>query len=53
MFYIDLDVNKDFEFKMIIYYIFENVFKNVYLLRFNIRLVFFFNRLLRDIKIRY
>ena len=51
MLYIDFDVNKNFEFKAIIYYVFENVFKNVYSLRFNIRFIFFLNRLLKDIEI--
>ena len=51
MLYIDFDINKNFEIKAIIYYVFENVFKNVYSLRFNIRFIFFLNRLLKDIKI--
>ena len=42
MFYIDFDINKDFEFKAVIYYVFENVLKNVYSLRFNIRFILFF-----------
>ena len=41
MLYIDLDVNKNFEFKTIIYYVLEDVFKNAYSLHFNIRLIFF------------
>ena len=53
MFYIDLDVNKNFGFETIIYYVFENVFKDAYLLRFNIYFIFFFNRLLRDVETRY
>ena len=53
MLYINFDINKDFEFETMIYYVFENIFKNAYSLRFNIRFIFFLNRLLRDIKTRY
>ena len=53
MFYIDLDVNKDFGFKIMIYYVLGDVLKDTYSLRFNICLVFFLNRLLRDVKTRY
>ena len=41
MLYIDLDVNKDFEFEAMIYYVFKNVLKDAYPLRFNIRFIFF------------
>ena len=53
MLYINLDINKNFEFKTIIYYVLENVLEDVYSLRFNIRLILFFNRLLKDIEIYY
>ena len=53
MLYIDFDVNKNFGFETMVYYVFGDVFKDAYSLHFNIRFVFFFNRLLRDVETRY
>ena len=51
--YIDLNINKNFEFEAIIYYIDDDILKNIYLLRSKIRPVLFLNRLFKDAETRY